>query len=75
MHRTASWNVDLNILPAGFCAGDCDGSGTVDFADLVSSLFAFGDPNAPIACDTDGNGSVDFADLVAALFAFGPCAG
>ena len=75
LQQAGSWSVDLAALPSGSCAGDCDGSGAVDFAGLVSTLFAFGDPGAPIACDADGNGSVDFADLVAALFAFGPCAG
>ena len=54
-----------------FCAGDCDGSGTVDFADLVAMLFEFGAETAP--CDADASGTVDFADLVAALFVFGPC--
>ncbi len=54
------------------CAGDCDDSGAVDFADLVSMLFEFGtSPNN--GCDADGSGEVNFADLVFALFAFGPC--
>lgn len=54
------------------CAGDCDGSGTVDFNDLVSTLFEFG-AGADEACDSDGSGTIDFNDLVATLFLFGPC--
>jgi len=54
------------------CLGDCDASGTVDFNDLVSMLFFFGQ-NTGDTCDTDENGTVDFNDLVAALFLFGPC--
>lgn len=54
------------------CPGDCDGSGTIDFSDLVSILFAFGEPADP-ACDTDGSGAQDFNDLAATLFLFGPC--
>jgi hypothetical protein len=54
------------------CAGDCDGSGTVDFNDLVSTLFSFG-AGADSACDSDGSGAIDFNDLVATLFLFGPC--
>jgi len=59
----------MNASP---CPGDCDGSGTVDFNDLVSMLFLFGtDPGD--ACDADQSGEVDFNDLVTALFVFGPC--
>ncbi len=58
---------------SGSCAGDCDGSGTVNFADLVSMLFEFGTPGANPGCDADGSGAVNFADLVSALFVFGPC--
>ncbi|CAE7257296.1 grlR [Symbiodinium necroappetens] len=53
------------------CPGDCDGSGTVDFNDLVAMLFEFGNATPP--CDADESGTVDFNDLVAALFLFGPC--
>jgi len=58
---------------APLCAGDCNDSGAVDFNDLVSMLFEFGNDDAG-ACDADGSGTVDFNDLVTALFAFGPCA-
>ncbi|CAE7549808.1 unnamed protein product [Symbiodinium necroappetens] len=59
-------------MGASICLGDCDGSGTIDFNDLVEMLFAFG-PNSGDACDTDESGAVDFNDLVATLFLFGPC--
>jgi len=55
------------------CAGDCDGSGAVDFNDLVSMLFEFGPAGASTACDPDESGSVDFNDLVTSLFLFGDC--
>ncbi len=54
------------------CLGDCDASGAVDFNDLVSMLFAFGQDTGD-ACDADESGVVDFNDLVAALFVFGAC--
>jgi len=55
------------------CPGDCDGSGAIDFNDLVSMLFEFGNPMFGDGCDADASGGVDFNDLVAALFLFGPC--
>ncbi|MEQ9616730.1 MAG: hypothetical protein RLN60_01705 [Phycisphaerales bacterium] len=63
------------VFPAGTepCTGDCDGSGAVDFNDLVTMLFEFGNSAGP-DCDADDSGAVDFNDLVAALFLFGPCA-
>jgi len=60
------------MLPVLACPGDCDGSGTVDFNDLVAMLFEFGN-TTEIGCNADGSGTVDFNDLVAALFVFGPC--
>ncbi len=57
---------------ANVCLGDCDGSGTVDFNDLVSMLFQFGNSDDG-ACNADQTGRVDFNDLVTALFLFGPC--
>lgn len=61
------------ILPAGgpACPGDCDGSGAVDFSDLVAVLGAFGSDT--LSCDADGSGTVNFSDLVATLGLFGPC--
>jgi len=54
------------------CLGDCDGSGAVDFNDLVAILFRFG-PNDGSLCNADDNETIDFNDLVTALFLFGPC--
>lgn len=54
------------------CPGDCDGSGAIEFDDLVAMLFAFGATD-PGDCDADASGSVDFNDLTSALFRFGPC--
>lgn len=59
-------------VTAETCPGDCDGDGTVAFADLVAMLFVFGESDAG-ACDADGSGEVDFNDLVAGLFVFGGC--
>jgi len=65
-------NAGAAFIFRSVCQGDCDGSSTVDFNDLVSMLFEFGN-NTGDACDADGSGTVDFNDLVTALFAFGPC--
>lgn len=56
-----------------FCAGDCDGNGSVNFNDLTSMLFAFGNTGDNPGCDANGDGSVNFNDLTAALFLFGDC--
>jgi len=53
------------------CVGDCDGSLTVNFNDLVCVLFLFGETSG--IGDVDGSGLVDFNDLVEILFRFGPC--
>ncbi|MEQ9616423.1 MAG: VCBS repeat-containing protein [Phycisphaerales bacterium] len=58
---------------AGACPGDCDGTGEINFNDLIGILFAFGDPEPTGACDPNATGAVDFNDLVAALFMFGAC--
>jgi len=49
-------------------AGDADGSGWVDFNDLIVMLFEFGQSTP--SSDCDGSGIVDFNDLVCALFHF-----
>ncbi|MFK7961716.1 MAG: M43 family zinc metalloprotease [Phycisphaerales bacterium] len=54
------------------CAADVDGSGAVDFGDIVSVLSAFG-PCPGCTADVDASGSVDFTDLVTVLSAWGPC--
>ena len=63
----------LLTQPFQACSGDCNSSGSVDFADLVAMLFEFGTAGSNVNCDADASGGVDFADLVTALFAFGPC--
>jgi hypothetical protein len=50
-------------------AGDVDGNGCVDDADLLAVLFAFGSDD--IIADLDDNGVVDDADLLLVLFNFG----
>ena len=60
------------IIESAPCAGDLNGSGTVDFSDLVSLLSAWGPcPGCPE--DLDLSGAVDFSDLVSLLAAWGPC--
>jgi hypothetical protein len=55
------------------CAGDIDGSGTVDTADLLQLLAAWGPcPDCPE--DVDDDGDVDAADLLVLLASWGPCA-
>jgi hypothetical protein len=54
------------------CVGDVDGSGVVDFTDLVGVLALWGPcPGCPE--DLDGSGVVGFDDLVTLLAAWGPC--
>jgi outer membrane protein assembly factor BamB len=52
------------------CAGDLDGNGAVDAADLAALLSAWGGAGA---ADLDGSGAVDAADLAALLSAWGGC--
>jgi len=58
---------------AGFvpppCLGDADGSGTVDFTDVLSVLANFG--SAGSAGDADHNGLVNFNDVLSVLANFG----
>lgn len=55
------------------CPGDVDGNGSVEFADLVSLLSAWGSSCTGCPEDVDGSGTVEFSDLVGLLSAFGPC--
>ena len=59
-----------NDVPA--CPADFDGSGSVDFSDILNLLSTWG---ACTDCDTDLNasGTVDFEDLLMVLSAFGTC--
>lgn len=54
------------------CAGDADGDGDRDFADITAVLTAFGLPNYPFGPgDADGDGDGDFADVTEVLTLFG----
>ena len=57
------------------CPADLNGSGDVDFDDLLLLLSAWGPcpPQPDCPEDLDGNGAVDFADLLRLLSAWGPC--
>lgn len=54
------------------CVGDTDGSGAVDFTDLLGLLAVWG-PCADCPQDLDSSGAVDFDDLLTLLTAWGPC--
>lgn len=54
------------------CPEDLDGSGDVDFNDVLAILGNWG-PCAPCPEDLDGDEVVGFDDLLAVLAAWGPC--
>ena len=60
---------------AGFsgatCPEDLDGSGAVDFGDILAILTAWGNAGGPE--DLDGSGIVDFGDILVVLGAWGAC--
>lgn len=53
------------------CPADLDGSGAVDFGDILAILSAWGNICGPE--DLDGSGTVAFGDLLVVLGAWGPC--
>lgn len=53
------------------CPEDVDENGSVDFADILAVLSAWGTDDA--AADVDESGTVDFADVLALLSAWGSC--
>ncbi len=53
------------------CPADLDGSGDVDFEDILRVLDAWGNKGGPE--DLDGSGTVDFDDLLIVLDSWGPC--
>ena len=58
------------------CDEDVNGSGGVDFDDVLAILAAWGpcpDPPDPCPADVDGDGVVAFGDLLAVLGGWGPC--
>jgi photosystem II stability/assembly factor-like uncharacterized protein len=61
------WRIRLPLTPAG----DVDGNGCVDDADLLAVLFIFGQSGAGLPEDVNRDGIVDDADLLLVLFNFG----
>ena len=59
----------ITVVPP--CPEDIDGSGTVDFGDILAILSAWGNAGGPE--DLDGSGTVDFGDILVVLTAWGPC--
>ena len=53
------------------CTADIDGSGGVDFGDILAILSAWGNVGGPE--DLDGSGVVDFGDLLVVLSDWGAC--
>ena len=69
---TYQYNVRRDgVVPSFTCAEDLDGSGAVDFGDIVAVLGAWGNAGGPE--DLDGSGTVDFGDIVRILAAWGAC--
>ncbi len=71
---TGNWNGTSYQACAAPCAGDLDGSGSVDAGDIGSLLILFGDCGSG-ACpgDLDGSRSVDAGDIGSLLILFGNC--
>ncbi len=61
----------IDVSSCELCPADLDGSGSVDFGDILAILSAWGNKGGPE--DLDGNGVVDFGDLLIVLAAWGPC--
>ena len=53
------------------CPADLDGSGAVDFGDILAILAAWGNAGGPE--DLDDSGTVDFGDLLVVLAEWGLC--
>ncbi|MDG2422449.1 MAG: S8 family serine peptidase [Phycisphaerales bacterium] len=58
------------------CAGDINGTGSVNVTDLLAVLDAWGpcDPSSPCMADLDGNGKVAVDDVLKVMEQWGPCA-
>jgi hypothetical protein len=59
----------MGWVPPPHCAGDADGDGDVDFADITSVLTNFGGTGPE--GDADDDGDVEFADITSVLTNFG----
>jgi hypothetical protein len=78
-----SKDINANLIPDECeeftCAGDLDGSGSVDIFDLLELLSAWGPcptggrPAPPCDADLDASGEVDIFDLLELLSAWGDC--
>jgi hypothetical protein len=54
------------------CPEDLDGSGAIDFGDILEILSRWG-PCNECPQDLDGSGAVDFGDILVILSNWGPC--
>lgn len=77
-----SWREEAGAMVSNFyayalagpsCVGDLDGSGALDFGDLLAILAAWGPCEGECPEDLDGSGAVDFGDLLLVLGEWGPC--
>jgi formylglycine-generating enzyme required for sulfatase activity len=67
-------SVTVSYVPDSACAGDVNGDGLVDGADLGILLTTWGQGcESPLDADLNDNGTVDGADLGALLTAWGAC--
>ena len=66
-----SISVLINQCDFADCTADLDGSGSVDFGDILAVLAAWGNEGG--AEDLDGSGVVGFGDILVVLGAWGPC--
>ena len=64
-------SVLLNACTARACPADLDGSGDVDFTDLLAVLAEWGTSGSE--ADLDEDGMVGLGDLLLLLLAWGPC--
>ena len=64
------------VLPPD-CREDLNGSGDVEFDDVLTVLREWGmcPPRQSCPADVNGDGRVDYADLLAIVGAWGPCPG
>ncbi len=61
----------IDVSSCELCPADLDGSGSVDFGDILAIHSAWGNKGGPE--DLDGSGFVDIGDILAVLAAWGPC--